>query len=100
MRDAGGGNLAGVEVHDVAPKTVEIEFTPAAYEVLDAFEAENVTQRRKLADGGRDVLLARAVEIAMRLAAIVACSKSSPRIDREAMGWAVNYSRHAFEGLV
>ena len=100
MRDAGGGNLAGVEVHDVAPKTVEIEFTPAAYEVLDAFEAENVTQRRKLADGGRDVLLARAVEIAMRLAAIVACSKSSPRIDREAMEWAVNYSRHAFEGLV
>ena len=100
MRDAGGGNLAGVEVHDVAPKTIEIEFTPAAYDVLDAFEAENVTQRRKLADGGRDVLLARAVEIAMRLAAIVACSKSSPRIDGEAMEWAVAYSRHAFEGLV
>ena len=100
MRDAGGGNLAGVEVHDVAPKTVEIEFTPAAYEVLDAFEAENVKRRRKLSNSGMDVLLARSVEIAMRLAAIVACSKSSPRIDREAMEWAVIYSGHAFNGLV
>ena len=100
MRDAGGGNLAGVEVHDVAPKTVELEFTPAAYEVLDAFEAETVKRRRKLANSGMDVLLARSVEIAMRLAAIVACSKTSPRIDREAMEWAVTYSEHAFNGLV
>ena len=36
----------------------------------------------------------------MRLAAIVACSKSSPRIDREAMEWAVIYSGHAFNELV
>tara|TARA_A100001515_G_scaffold123230_3_gene107021 strand:- start:1707 stop:2930 length:1224 start_codon:yes stop_codon:yes gene_type:complete len=100
MRDAGGGNLAGVEVHDVAPKTVELEFTPAAYEVLDAFEAETVKRRRRLSNSGMDVLLARSVEIAMRLAAIVACSKQSPRIDREAMEWAVVYSGHAFNGLV
>lgn len=100
MRDAGGGNLSGVEVHDVAPKTVEIEFTPAAYEVLDAFEAENVKRRRKLSNSGMDVLLARSVEIAMRLATIVACSKASPRIDREAMEWGVTYSGHAFNGLV
>ena len=98
MRDAGRGNLPGVEVHDVAPKTVELEFAPEAYEVLDAFEAETVKRRRKLANSGMDVLLARSVEIAMRLSAIVACSKTSPKIDREAMEWAVAYSGHAFNG--
>ena len=100
MRAAGGGNLEGVECYDTPPKVVDLEFTPAAYEVLDAFEVEIVERRRRLATAGTDVLLARAVEIAMRIAAIVACSKTSPRIDGEAMGWAVEYSRHAFTGLL
>lgn len=100
MRDAGGGNLAGIEVHDVAPKSVEIEFTEEAYSALDSFEAEIVLRRRKLANSGMDVLLARSVEIAMRLAAIIACSKTSPQIDSESMQWGIDYSRHAFDGLV
>jgi hypothetical protein len=100
MRRGAGGNLSGLELHDKAPSAIELEFTPAAYEVLDAFEVEIVKRRRALSSSGQDVLLARALEVAMRVSAIIACSKVDPRIDRAAVEWAVEYVKHCFYGLL
>ena len=100
MRQAGGGVLSGVEVHDVAPPTIELNFTDEAWGALDDFQGQLVKRRRALASSGLDVLLARAAEISMRIAAIVSCSKATPTIDAESMGWAIAYTQHAFNGLL
>ena len=100
MRQGGGGNLGGIEIHDAAPKTIELEFTDGAYKILDDYQAQLVKRRRALSTSGLDVLLARAAEISMRIAAIVSCSKTMPKIDEESMAWAVAYTSHAFNGLL
>lgn len=100
MRQAGGGVISGVEVHDVAPPTIELNFTDEAWTALDAFQERLVKKRRALATSGLDVLLARAAEISMRIAAIVSCSKATPTIDKGSMDWAIAYTDHAFKGLL
>jgi len=99
MRKKGGVFDVG-GVHDVAPKATEMTFTDGAYDLLDAFEAETVERRRQLADSGLDVLLARAVEISMRVATIISSSKCSQEIDAESMRWAIDYTTHSFNRLV
>ena len=100
MRQGAAGNLASVEIHDAAPKTIELGFTDDAYEVLDQYQAKLVKRRRALSVSGFDVLLARAAEISMRVAAIVSCSRAMPTIDADSMKWAVDYTSYAFNGLL
>ena len=99
MRKKGGVFDVG-GVHDVAPKPTEMGFSDEAYDLIDDFEAETVKRRRQLADSGLDVLLARAVEISMRVAAIISSSKCSQEIDAESMRWAIDYTSHSFNRLV
>jgi len=100
MRQAGGGVLAGAEIHDAAPPSIELNFTDEAWAALDAFQQQLVKRRRALASSGLDVLLARAAEISMRIAAIISCSKATPTIDKGSMDWAIAYTAHAFNGLL
>lgn len=91
---AASGNLGPFETpHDQDPTPIVVPFTPAARDVLTAFEAENCTRADELADELLAEMPQRWTEIAMRLALVVSVSCDHGAVEAADARWGIDYVR-------
>lgn len=92
------GNLAGTELGaDIRPVARTVPFAPAAKQIFKEYERETLMRMDELEADGLDVLLGRAVEIAMRVSLNLALGSDrwdSLTAEEEHARWGVRYQRY------
>lgn len=89
-----GGNLGGMDVaHDIEPAPITLPIDDAAHRLFAGFGLECDLLADELESEGLAEMTARNVEIAMRLALIVAVSLGAQAVNYDAASWAIDYVR-------
>jgi hypothetical protein len=88
---AGNGNLSDVCGPQMPPDPVVIPFEPEALDVLEEYEDRIMKRQNALDKHGMSGLLGKTVEIAHRVALIVAVSQNHSCVYEEDTKWAVDF---------
>lgn len=83
-------------VHDLAPRPIEVPFSPGARELFALFADEQDSVCQRLEVEGLDAMPRRWREIAMRIATMLAAcdNPTDPVVSAPMAAWAINYVRH------
>jgi hypothetical protein len=88
-----GSNLHTNDNPLIAPSPIIVNFSEASHQLLDAFHNELLAEMKLLDSARMSAMLGRTLEIAQRVALIVAVSKNESEISCETLQWAIDYVR-------